>query len=183
LTFNLKLRPIKITRPATSISKTLNTIAAPTTISNKDITPAILSAQDTQTNQYEELCSSITTMTSDVAILEAENVAIRIEICVLKANVEVIKSKAGEYKPGGILATQILHESIKRLLCDQNAIIFELPKSSALIGSLRATDNKTELLNILTSISVKIAIELFLVGSIFVKKPRILKPIFCSSIN
>lgn len=75
-------------------------------------------------------------MASDIAY-KTENAALRTEIFILKAKVEVIESKLPVLWSGN-QATQIFRKSFECRLCDQNAIVFVLPESSGSTGPCRS---------------------------------------------
>lgn len=83
----------------------------------------ILSAQTTHTSQFEELYSSINSMSSNIIHLKTENTALRTKISTLKATIEVNKWKLFSPVPGN-LVIQILRGSFEHCLCDQNAFFF-----------------------------------------------------------
>lgn len=150
-------------------------------ITNENIMTAILSVQTTQTEQFDELRNSIKSLTSDIIALKSENSVLRSEFVSLKAKVGDLESNTTKHRYENTVV-QMLRESNERSRCNHNILVFGITESTADNGVQRALDDKINLTNLLSSLSLQLSsnVKLIRLGSNTAKKPRPLKVCFHS---
>jgi len=134
-----------------------------------------------QSSQFQELRTSISGLTSQVADLATENAAFRAEISALRTRIDLLESRP--VHPSDLSAV-IFRESTERSKIEFNAIAYGLPESDANTAAQRSEEDLHTLSRLLKSISVPVATDpkLIRLGNSTAKKPRPLK-IICQSKN
>ncbi|KAF0753742.1 Uncharacterized protein FWK35_00013596 [Aphis craccivora] len=148
-------------------------------ITNEDIMAAILSVQTFQTEQFDELRNSIKSLTSDIIALKSENSVLRSELVSLKAKVGDLESNTTKHRYEN---TVVQMKSNERSRCNHNILVFGITESTVDNGVQRALDDKVNLTNLLSNLSLQLSsnVKLIRLGSNSAKKPRPLKVCFHS---
>jgi len=141
------------------------------TSTNEDILKVITSLSTSQSSQFQELRTSISGLTPQVADLATDKAAFRTEISALWTRIDLLESRP--VHPSNLSAV-IFRKSTERSKIECNAIAYGLPESDANTATQRSEEDLHTLSSLLKSIYVPVPTEpkLIRLGNSTAKKPR-----------